>query len=83
MIKSPNTEFFIGRDQLLKSYYTTKGIITSNQDIGKGNTAASVYFGFALKFGRIMERQQNANFIPGLDSEVRPSFFQRLFSKKK
>lgn len=83
MIKSPNTEFFIGSDQLLKSYYTTKGILTSNQDIGKGNTAASVYFGFALKFGRIMERQQNANFIPGLDTEVRPSFFQRLFSKKK
>lgn len=66
MLKSPNTEFFIGSDQLLKSYYTTKGALAADENIGKGHTGASVYFGFAVKFGPLMERQQNANNIPGI-----------------
>ncbi len=66
MLKSPNAEFFIGSDQLLKSYYTTKGALAADENIGKGHTGASVYFGFAVKFGPLMERQQNANNIPGI-----------------
>ena len=82
MIKSPNAELFIGSDQLLNTYYTTKGALTQNENIGKGNTGASVYFGFAVKFGPLMERQQNANNIPGIESVVRPGFFGRIFGKR-
>ncbi len=81
MLKSPNAELFIGSDQLLKSYYSTKGALTANENIGKGNTAASVYFGFAVKFGPLMERQQNANMIPGIESTTRSGFFRRLFKR--
>lgn len=83
MLKSPNAEFFIGSDQVMKSYYTSKGFLTSNENIGKGNTAASLYFGFAVKFGSPMQRQQNATIIPGIESVVKPGFFNRIFSKKK
>jgi hypothetical protein len=82
MIKSPNTEFFIGSDQLFKSYYAAKGIYTKSENIGKGNTAAGIYLGFGLKFGGSMERQQNATTIPGIESVIKPGFFRRLFSKK-
>ncbi|MEJ6980307.1 DUF5723 family protein [Pedobacter sp. P351] len=80
MLKSPNAEFFIGSDQLLNSYYTTKGALASDENIGKGNMAASVYFGFAVKFGPLMERQQNANNIPGIVSPVRSGFLYRLLN---
>jgi hypothetical protein len=83
MLKSPNAELFIGSDQLLESYYTAKGLFTKNENIGRGTTAAAVYFGFALKFGPFMERWQNANNIPGIESEVRPGFFRRMFGGKK
>jgi hypothetical protein len=79
LIKSPNAEFYLGSDQILKSYYTTKGIITSNENMGKGNTAASVYLGFSLKFGAIKERWQNASYIPMNDQ--RDGFFKRLSKK--
>lgn len=83
MLKSPNAEFFIGSDQVLKSYYTTKGILTSDENIGKGNTAASMYFGFAVKFGSPMQRQQNATIIPGIESSIKPGLFQRVFKKNR
>jgi hypothetical protein len=81
MLKSPNAEFFAGSDQIFKTYYTTKGILTSNENIGKNNTAGSVYFGFALKYGRNKERQQNANFIPMTDEDFKEGFFKRIFKK--
>lgn len=79
MIKSPNAEFFIGSDQLLNSYYTTRGALASDEK-GKGNMAASVYFGFAVKFGPLMERQQNANNIPGIVSPIRSGLLYRLLN---
>lgn len=79
MIKAPNAEFFIGSDQLLKSYYTTKGVMTSNENIGRGNTAASVYLGFSLKFGDVVERWQNTSNIPMGDKK--DGFIKRMSKK--
>ncbi|MBC7913796.1 MAG: hypothetical protein H7Y07_06695, partial [Pyrinomonadaceae bacterium] len=79
MIKSPNTEFYLGSDHLFKSYYVAKGLKTENEHIGKGNTAASVYLGFSLKFGRVQQRWQNASIIPMDDKKV--GFFKRVFLK--
>lgn len=84
LYKAPNFEFFIGSDQIFKTYYSTKGFITQDADIGKGNTATSFYLGFSLKFGNPMEHQANASAIPGFGKDAdRPGFFKRLFGKKK
>lgn len=81
MLKSPNAELFIGSDQLYKSYYTAKGILTSNENIGKNHTAAGVYFGFSLKYGQGKQRQQNATYIPLTEKDLKEGFFKRMFKK--
>lgn len=82
LIKSPNTELFMGTDNFFKTFYTAKGIIQASTAAGQGYTGASIYFGFALKFGRILERQQNANRIPGINTNESEGIFRRLFKKK-
>lgn len=79
MIKSPNAEFFIGSDQLFNSYYTAKGIITSNENIGKSYSAAALYMGFSLKFGNVVERWQNTSNIPV--GERNNGFIKRMYKK--
>lgn len=66
MIKSPNAEFFIGSDDLFKTANTIKTLRSTNISNFSGNGGASVYLGFALKFGRIMSRWQNDNYVPGI-----------------
>lgn len=83
MIKSPNFELFAGTDQFSKTYHTAKNFIR-NETAGKAHTAASFYFGFALKFGTVLEHQPNATVIPGFESRgEKQGFLKRLFSKKK
>ncbi|MXV52230.1 hypothetical protein GS399_14725 [Pedobacter sp. HMF7647] len=83
MYKTPNAEFFLGTDNVLKTYYTTKGLITNNENIGNGYTGASFYLGFGLKFGKIMEHDMNSSNIPGFGSRGDDSgFFGRLFGRK-
>ncbi|MFD2164371.1 DUF5723 family protein [Paradesertivirga mongoliensis] len=81
MLKSPNAEFFIGSDQIFENYYTAKGVLTSDEKIGKGKTAASVYFGFAIKYGDPKQRRQNTNFIPVDDRDFKEGFFKRLYKR--
>ncbi|WP_423147967.1 DUF5723 family protein [Rubrolithibacter danxiaensis] len=85
MIQTPDFEFYIGSDQFLRSYYTGKGIITSDNNLGNGNSSgASFYMGFAVKFGRVVEHNANASSIPGVGrNEERPGIFSRLFKKNK
>lgn len=83
MIKTPNVEFFIGSDQLFKTFQSSLSLISDNPELGDSYSAASGYLGFALKFGRTMERQANANFIPGVNSDYdRVGFFRRLFGRR-
>lgn len=84
LIKSPNTEFFIGTDQLLKSYATAHSLIR-NQTSGTGGAGASAYIGFSVKIGRIMSRHENENYIPGINqktSRSRGGLTQRIFGRK-
>ncbi len=85
MIKSPNTEFFLGSDQLFKTMDTQKALMNSDETIGSGYSGASFYLGFSLKFGRIMSRPQNDNYIPGINLKPsgKPGFFQRIFGKRQ
>ena len=82
MIKSPNVEFFLGTDNLLKTYHSSRSLIT-DFPYGGGASSASAYMGFAMKFGRMMEHQPNSNFIPGMNANHdRVGIFRRLFGKR-
>lgn len=82
MIKSPNAEFFIGSDQLLKSLEMIKDSRRSTGPYSSGYTGLSFYMGFGLKFGRILEHQANANFIPGFNEPWSTRLFKGIFKKK-
>lgn len=82
MVKSPNVEFFIGSDQLLKSLEIIKDIKRDTGPYSSGYTGMSFYMGFGLKFGRILEHPANANFIPGFNEPWAARFFKGIFRKK-
>lgn len=83
MYKTPNFECFAGSDQLFKTVETTNSFLTKN-DAGSGYTGASLYFGFAFKFGPDVEHPHNANTIPGFkEDRIQKSFFRRLLFWRK
>ncbi len=82
MVKSPNTEFFIGSDQLLKSLEMIKDARAGTEPYSSGYTGASFYMGFGIKFGRILEHPANANFVPGFNEPWATRIFKGLFKKK-
>ncbi len=84
-MKSPNTEFFLGSDQLFKTMDTQKSLINSDETVGNGYSGASFYLGFSLKFGRIMSRPQNDNYIPGINLKpgTKSGFCRRIFGKRQ
>ncbi|HEY0667651.1 MAG TPA: DUF5723 family protein [Sphingobacteriaceae bacterium] len=83
MIKSPNFELYMGTDQFSQTRTAARNFINEETE-GNGHTAASVYFGFAVKFGTVLEHQHNATRIPGFEEKgTRGGFIKRLFSKKK
>lgn len=82
MVKSPNTEFFIGSDHLLKSLEIIKDARSDMGPYSSGYTGISFYMGFGIKFGRVLEHPANANFIPGFNEPWSTRFFRGLFRKK-
>ncbi len=82
MYQTPNFEFFLGTDNLLKS-----ASIKQKATVSSGYTGASVYMGLAIKFGYVVEHPQNSSYMPGVgdDADKGTSFFGRIFSifKKK
>lgn len=83
MIKSPNVEFFLGSDQLFKTFQASRALLSDNPALTDSPSGASAYLGFALKFGRVMENQPNANFIPGMNANHdRQGIFRRLFGRR-
>ena len=82
MIKSPNVEFFMGSDQLFKTFEMIKNFRNSPSSYGSGYTGASFYLGFGLKFGPVLEHQANATRIPGFQGNADRGFLKRLLGKK-
>lgn len=78
MYKTPNFEVYLGTDNLFKTYYTTKGIIQGNGQIGTGYNGGSVYFGMSFKFGYTVEHPQNMSWMPGIKGQEQPSFFKKI-----
>lgn len=82
MIKTPNVEFYMGSDQLVKSFEILKTLYKNETSYSNGYTGASFYMGFALKFGRILEHQANATKTPGIMKDPSGGFIKRLIGKK-
>ncbi|MHB1177008.1 MAG: DUF5723 family protein [Daejeonella sp.] len=82
MVKSPNTEFFLGSDHLLKSFQAIGDARRGSSPYSPGYLGASFYMGFGMKFGRILEHPANANNIPGFDRKSDGGFLRRIFKKK-
>ena len=80
MVKSPNTEFYIGSDQLYKNIREMKAFIKDDKTIFKGYPGASFYIGFAAKIGYIIEHPQNANRIPHFNTGG-GTFIERVLRK--
>ncbi|MBB5634636.1 hypothetical protein HDF26_002691 [Pedobacter cryoconitis] len=80
--QTPNFEFFLGSDNVLKSAaYNQQPGTTNNSYAG-----ASVYMGVGIKFGYTVEHPQNSSYMPGVgDDADRRGFFSKLFGifKKK
>ncbi len=82
MIKSPNTEFYLGTEKLLPTYYITKGYISKDPDIGKSPTYLNVFFGLTYKFGKKVQSIGQADWVDGLNDEE-TGFIYRLGKKEK
>ena len=82
MYQTPNFEFFLGTDNLLKSASIAKKTAATNL----GYTGASFYMGLGIKFGYIVEHPQNSSYMPGVgDDADKKGFFSKIFGvfKKK
>lgn len=82
MIKSPNTEFFMGSDQLFKTFETINNFNKGSYPYKSGYTGASFYLGFGLKFGPVLEHQANATRISGFNDNGGGGFLKRIFRKR-
>lgn len=82
MYQTPNFEFFLGSDDLLKTSSQVSSYINKDIAAGNGYNGASVYMGIGIKFGNVVEHPQNSSTMPGLEPE-RPGLIKRLFSKKR
>lgn len=82
MIKTPNVEFYMGSDHLVKSFEILKTYYKNETTYSNGYTGTSFYMGFALKFGRVLEHPANATQIPGFMKEPGGGFIRRLIGKK-
>ncbi|MGY0041383.1 hypothetical protein [Pedobacter sp. NJ-S-72] len=80
--QTPNFEFFLGSDNVLKSAaYNTKATASNS-----GYAGASVYMGVGIKFGYTVEHPQNSSYMPGVGDDLdKKGFFTKLFGvfKKK
>ena len=82
MVKTPNVEFYMGSDHLVKSLEILKTYYKNETTYSNGYTGVSFYMGFALKFGRVLEHPTNATQIPGFMKDPAGGFINRLFGKK-
>ncbi|HEY0244313.1 MAG TPA: DUF5723 family protein [Mucilaginibacter sp.] len=89
MVKTPNCEFFIGSESLVKTGFMAAAAIQGNQPYhvqyipGPSSfIAASFFMGFSMKFGPVIEHPMNANYIPmGEEKGFLGRLWDRLFPK--
>ncbi len=82
MIKSPNVEFYMGSDQLFKSFEMLRNAVTDQRPYSTGYTGISFYMGFGLKFGTILEHRHNASRTPGFRKNPISAIVKKVLGKK-
>jgi hypothetical protein len=82
MIKTPNAEFYLGSDQLFKSYEMIKNFRGGASPYSNGYSGASLYLGFGLKFGSVLEHQANSTRASGFRKDPIGKFIKGLVGKK-
>jgi hypothetical protein len=86
MIKTPDTDFYIGSDALYQTINFTKEAFQSgNYTPGKTGrfTGANFFIGFTLKFGNIIEHPMNSSFIPMGEKGFLGRLYDKIFKKDK
>lgn len=86
MIKTPDTDFYIGSDALYQTINFTKEAIQSGNytpGIPGRFTGANFFIGFTLKFGNIIEHPMNASFIPMGEKGFFGRLYDKIFKKDK
>lgn len=82
MIKSPNAEWYFGSEKIFPTYYFSKGYFTKAPTVGKSPTQLDIYFGLSVKFGKKMQSEGQADFIPGLN-DAETGFIYRMGKREK
>jgi hypothetical protein len=76
MIKTSNFEFYLGSDKLTQTTsILTKSVSTTNGSF----TGASIFLGFAMKFGPLIEHPMNASTIPTGEKGFLGRLWNRFF----
>ncbi len=84
MIKTSDTDFYIGSDALYQTINFTKEAIQSGNYIpGKTGrfTGANFFIGLTLKFGNLIEHPMNASFIPMGEKGFLGRLYDKIFKK--
>jgi len=74
MYQTPNFEFFLGTDNLLRT-----AAIRKPATVNSGYHGGSVYMGLGIKFGYVVEHPQYSSYMPGVGDDTETSFFRRIF----
>lgn len=83
MYKTPNFELYGGSNDVFKTISTARGLNNNDPNRGSGYNGASVYLGVGIKFGRVVQKPMNSDYIPGLDSERKQrKILNRIFGFK-
>jgi hypothetical protein len=88
MIKTPNTDFFIGSESLLQSARVLKGAFTSSTSVtqpqfpvGAGGFMGFNYFvGISFKFGEVIEPNMNSSHVPNGEKGFLGKIFEKIFT---
>ena len=79
MIKSSNTEFFIGSDRLIQTT-GLPGAKSNPEAYSNGPyTGGDIFFGFAIKLGPVIEHPMNSSSQPTGDKGFIARLWNRMF----
>ncbi len=86
MIKTPNSEFFIGSDAFVQTISLAKGAAMRGAYTPPPQgrfSGASFFMGFSLKFGNYIESPMNASYIPNGEKGFIGRLYDKIFRKDK
>ncbi len=86
MIKTPNSEFFIGSDAFIQSVQLVQGAAKGSRYVPTPQgrfSGGSFFIGFSLKFGNYIESPMNASYIPNGEKGFIGRLYDKIFRKDR